>query len=209
MKYKEILLSFIQEKHGNLNRFCKYYNINYGSLYRDIHTKEELGLLRARNICNKIFQKDGIRIFDKPDTTNNIDLTQEVITVKIPLCDIINNNLVERGEYMDFPVKLLALRSLKASTIKMVEINSDDMLPRYQPGEYIAVAENNKEIINNKLYLVKYDNIIYFRRIDRVGNQVILKADNPDKVEYPDKIVSPELEFEVLGQVMFKFGIAS
>lgn len=106
------------------------------------------------------------------------------------------------------PWKILTRLGLKPEDIYAVEVDGLSMMPTYCPEDYIFIAktEEMKRIKNYDPYLVKYDNELMIKRLEKIGEIITLKSDNPDKNRHPDREVKAGIQFEVMGKIIKKLG---
>lgn len=73
----------------------------------------------------------------------------------------------------------------------LIEVVGDSMEPLIQDGSYVVIDPYQTEYIENKIYVVKYDEEMYIKRVivDIESNLMILKSVNP---EYKDIYIPAE-----------------
>ena len=73
----------------------------------------------------------------------------------------------------------------------LIEVVGDSMEPLIQDGSYVVIDPYQTEYIENKIYVVKYDEEMYIKRVivDIESNLMILKSVNP---EYKDIYITAE-----------------
>lgn len=73
----------------------------------------------------------------------------------------------------------------------LIEVVGDSMEPLIQDGSYVVIDPYQTEYLENKIYVVKYDEEMYIKRVivDTESNLMILKSINP---EYKDIYIPSE-----------------
>lgn len=93
-------------------------------------------------------------------------------------------------------------KKLSVGKIDAIKVHGDSMHPTIKENDIIFVATNMREVYDNKIYVIRYDEEIRVKRIfKRRGEKVLLRSDN---TIYPDEEISIHDEaVAVLGQVIY------
>ena len=115
--------------------------------------------------------------------------------------------LVEDGEPALYRHSWLQKNSLKPERIRRFPVSGDSQEPTLYDGDVVLVNLEETEVVDGKLYAIRYDNDLrikfLFRKLD---GTLILRSKNP---AYPDEEVSPEVANEyisIIGRVRDKSG---
>lgn len=93
-------------------------------------------------------------------------------------------------------------KKLSVGKIDAIKVHGDSMHPTIKENDIIFVATNMREVYDNKIYVIRYDEEIRVKRLfKRRGEKVLLRSDN---TIYPDEEISIHDEaVAVLGQVIY------
>ena len=93
-------------------------------------------------------------------------------------------------------------RKISVGKIDAIKVHGDSMHPTIKENDIIFVATNMREVYDNKIYVIRYDEEIRVKRLfKRRGEKVLLRSDN---TIYPDEEISIHDEaVAVLGQVIY------
>lgn len=98
--------------------------------------------------------------------------------------------------------KAIINKNHKPGKIDAIRVHGDSMTPTIKSDDIIFVSKNNIDIIDNKIYVLRYEDEIRVKRIfKRKSGMIILRSDNDI---YPDEEVSVNDEdIQILGQVIY------
>jgi phage repressor protein C with HTH and peptisase S24 domain len=98
--------------------------------------------------------------------------------------------------------KAIIDKKLSVGKIDAIKVHGDSMHPTIKENDIIFVATNMREVYDNKIYVIRYEEEIRVKRIfKRRGEKVLLRSDN---TIYPDEEISIYDEaIAVLGQVIY------
>lgn len=142
-------------------------------------------------------------VFTKVTLDDLISLEKDLINLKIasiPYYEDINllekNKHNENNNYIVMPKKLLN----NDKNLNAYLFDSDCMSPTFNKNDLLIIDNTKIEFIDSKVFIIKYDNLFYVRRIFRMPkNRVILKSDNTN---YPDIKINID-ELNIIAQVMY------
>lgn len=101
-----------------------------------------------------------------------------------------------KKEFISIPKKLLPN---SYEVLEVVGIHGDSMEPTFFEDDLIVVDKDRKEIINNRIYVILYENELFIKRVFRLPHgKIILKSDN---AFYPDIEIQTD-NFKIIGQVV-------
>lgn len=96
---------------------------------------------------------------------------------------------------------------INPTRVRRFRVTGDSMQPFVYPGDHVLVNMAETEVVDGKVYALRYDSELRVKRLlRRLDGTLILRSDNP---EYGDEIVSPELVQEhitIIGRVRDRSG---
>ncbi|RTL11270.1 MAG: helix-turn-helix transcriptional regulator [Neisseriaceae bacterium] len=208
MNYTKIITEYIEANHKNLNQFCKEYEINYGMMHSIVNGKKSFEIAAAKNIEDKIYAKTGVRIFSDP-ASNEVKLAAvKLFHIKASAGVGRECFLEDSNEPIGMPWKILKRYGLNPDDVMALEVDGISMIPTYNPEDYIFVATTAemKRIRNFEPYLIRYDNELMIKRLEQIGDNLIMHSDNPDKNKYPPRNIIKGIDFEIIGRIFKKLG---
>lgn len=106
------------------------------------------------------------------------------------------HNKNKHNNYIVIPKKLLN----DDDNLSACVVDSDCMSPTINRNDLLIINSNKIDFIDSKVFIVKYEDIFYIKRIFRMPkNRVILKCDNTN---YPDINIDIN-ELNIIAQVMY------
>ena len=90
-----------------------------------------------------------------------------------------------------------------AGHIDLIKVHGESMCPTLDDGDRIFLNKDRQELLNKKIYVLKVEDKVYVKRIYKTEDPytIIMKSDNIDKDQFPDKTVSLNT-LTVIGQVI-------
>ena len=147
-------------------------------------------LCKANNIDYiKVFRELGF-IDEFPKEKSNLNLSDEEM-IYIP---VMAKASAGNG-YINFSNEPLYNKLIRKNGFNekcyLIEVVGDSMEPLIQDGSYVVIDPYQTDYIENKIYVVKYDEEMYIKRVivDIESNLMILKSVNP---EYKDIYIPAE-----------------
>lgn len=93
-------------------------------------------------------------------------------------------------------------KKIKNCQVDAIRVKSDSMSPTISEDDIAFVRKGYKEIIDNKIYVIKYGSEIKIRRIyKKLNNIVLLRADN--NVYPQEEVLLDKNKVVILGQIIF------
>jgi SOS-response transcriptional repressor LexA len=103
-------------------------------------------------------------------------------------------------EKISVPTSLIQNYS-KSSKYSVINARGDSMQPFIQNFDKLIVEHwNGGQIIDNCIYVFRYANELFVKRLVKNITQIIIKSDNP--LYEPVKITDKDPDFEVIGQIV-------
>lgn len=109
----------------------------------------------------------------------------------------INGN-VRDPEYIHLP-RTLICKGCRSKT-EAIKCSGDSMTPFLKDGDVMFVDRNQIELKDGDVYVVRFGEDIYVKRLFRVPGKLIARSDNP---LYPEFDLTSD-SFEILGKVIYK-----
>jgi SOS-response transcriptional repressor LexA len=106
----------------------------------------------------------------------------------------------ETSEKLSVPTSLIQNYS-KSNKYSVINARGDSMQPFLQDRDKLIVEHwNGGQIIDNCIYVFRYANELFVKRLVKNITQIIIKSDNP--LYEPIKITDKDQDFEVIGQIV-------
>ena len=101
-----------------------------------------------------------------------------------------------KKEYIKIPRAFLPNNH---SSLEVLSVHGDSMESTFYDNDLIIIDKDKKELINGKIFIVRYEDELYVKRVFKMPqNKIILKSDN---IYYPDIDVVSD-NFKIIGQVI-------
>ena len=108
------------------------------------------------------------------------------------------NGDVREPEYIHLPRSLMC-KGCRSKT-EAIKCSGDSMTPFLKDGDIMFVDRNQTELKDGDVYVVRFGEDIFVKRLFRVPGKLIAKSDNP---LYPEFDLTSD-SFEILGKVIYK-----
>ena len=106
----------------------------------------------------------------------------------------------ETREKLSVPTSLIQNYS-KTNRYSVINSRGDSMTPFIQDRDKLIVEHwNGGQIIDNCIYVFRYANELFVKRLVKNITQIVIKSDNP--LYEPIKITDKDQDFEVIGQIV-------
>ena len=106
----------------------------------------------------------------------------------------------ETSEKISVPTSLIQNYS-KSNKYSVINARGDSMQPFLQDRDKLIVEHwNGGQIIDNCIYVFRYANELFVKRLVKNITQIVIKSDNP--LYEPIKITDKDQDFEVIGQIV-------
>lgn len=106
----------------------------------------------------------------------------------------------ETSEKISVPTSLIQNYS-KANRYSVINARGDSMQPFLQNQDKLIVEHwNGGQIIDNCIYVFRYANEVFVKRLVKNITQIVIKSDNP--LYEPIKITDKDQDFEIIGQIV-------
>lgn len=106
----------------------------------------------------------------------------------------------EASEKLSVPTSLIQNYS-KTNRYSVINSRGDSMTPFIQDRDKLIVEHwNGGQIIDNCIYVFRYANELFVKRLVKNITQIVIKSDNP--LYEPIKITDKDQDFEVIGQIV-------
>ena len=106
----------------------------------------------------------------------------------------------ETSEKLSVPTSLIQNYS-SSNRYSVINSRGDSMTPFIQDRDKLIVEHwNGGQIIDNCIYVFRYANEIFVKRLVKNITQIVIKSDNP--LYEPIKITDKDQDFEVIGQIV-------
>jgi phage repressor protein C with HTH and peptisase S24 domain len=106
----------------------------------------------------------------------------------------------ETTEKLSVPKSLIQNYS-SSNRYSVINSRGDSMTPFIQDRDKLIVEHwNGGQIIDNCIYVFRYANELFVKRLVKNITQIVIKSDNP--LYEPIKITDKDQDFEVIGQIV-------
>ena len=106
----------------------------------------------------------------------------------------------ETNEKLSVPTSLIQNYS-KSNKYSVINARGDSMQPFLQNHDKLIVEHwNGGQIIDNCIYVFRYANELFVKRLVKNITQIVIKSDNP--LYEPIKITDKDQDFEIIGQIV-------
>ena len=106
----------------------------------------------------------------------------------------------ETNEKLSVPTSLIQNYS-KSNKYSIINARGDSMQPFLQDRDKLIVEHwNGGQIIDNCIYVFRYANELFVKRLVKNITQIVIKSDNP--LYESIKITDKDQDFEVIGQIV-------
>lgn len=106
----------------------------------------------------------------------------------------------ETSEKISVPTSLIQNYS-KSNKYSVINARGDSMTPFIQNFDKLIVEHwNGGQIIDNCIYVFRYANELFVKRLVKNITQIVIKSDNP--LYEPIKITDKDQDFEIIGQIV-------
>lgn len=212
MNYINLLMTYIEENHKNLNQFCKEYDLNYGMMHSVLNGKKVFEIAAAKNVEDKIYQKTGNKIFSSASSNDD---EFESNTIRIPIYSNVKlsagtgteaNPAEEVEDFEYISRSFLTKFRVKAENLVIVEVVGDSMLPKLIATERVIVDKSQIQSIDNKVYAITTKNKLWVKRlrVTPVGEK--WESDNPEYRKYDDELNNGSSTVRIIGRVIYSLG---
>ena len=106
----------------------------------------------------------------------------------------------ETSEKLSVPTSLIKNYS-KSNQYSVINARGDSMQPFLQDRDKLIVEHyHGEQIIDNCIYVFRYANELFVKRLVKNITQIVIKSDNP--LYEPIKITDKDTDFEIIGQIV-------
>lgn len=156
----------------------------------------------SMKMVNKIKETFGVDIFQSDNTTK---LPTNIISipfypVKAAAGEGVNVPEYEEKDVLHFDKRWLqAVVGHNPEHLTLIRAEGDSMFPLIQNGDLLMVDDSVKEVIPNKVFVIRQDNKLRVKRLrtEFTGETLIIS----DNHNYPNEIMDKETE--IIGQVVW------
>jgi phage repressor protein C with HTH and peptisase S24 domain len=116
-------------------------------------------------------------------------------------------SLETSGDVIDsfaFKAEWLARRGCSPATSRILEVSGDSMAPAIADGDHILVNQQDQELKDGKVYVLRVDNEIFIKRFFRAKGKYLFRSDNRE-MDYTDLEIEPNgrNHWRVVGRVIW------
>ncbi len=108
-----------------------------------------------------------------------------------------------RKSGLSFRRDFLRAQGVSEANAVVVDVKGRSMEPTITDGAVLLINRAAKEVINGKVYAFRADGELLVKRLHRRDGQLIAVSDNPDRGEYPDRVLDPNEDFDMIGRALW------
>ena len=108
-------------------------------------------------------------------------------------------------EYFPLPKSLMKKIGASPEHSCIINTSGESMYPTIIGGQdLILIDESKKEIFDGKIYLIRMDNSLFAKRLQKLPqNRIKVISDNPDYDSYIIDLKDESVDFAVIGKIMW------
>jgi phage repressor protein C with HTH and peptisase S24 domain len=197
------LEALIAKNYKNKRQFCLKHTFNYGSLYSTLKGERPFGERLAREIEARLGLEQYVLDKSKSELLTEARIPEYHLRLSAGNGCRVWDEEVKRHHLMDrFELKNMGWHE---ETLCIFTVVGDSMLPEIHEGNRVIVDTSATVIIDNKIYAICVNGEIFIKRLfkDIGNNRILVRSDNQ---AYPDKYLTLNEEFIVVGRVVYLLG---
>ncbi len=120
-----------------------------------------------------------------------------------------NGNVVwevdQKGQKQAFTAKWIKRMGIDPACAATMVADGSSMAPRILDGDSLVVDYCQQNILDGKVYAIAVMGEVYVKRLFKeFDGGIRIVSDNPDKIEYPDRFISPDAskQLEIIGRIV-------
>ena len=91
----------------------------------------------------------------------------------------------------------------------MIFASGDSMEPVITHGDALMLDRSKREVIDGQIYIIRYDNELMCKRLQKLPpKRIKVISDNKKYESYTIDLSEPEIDFEIIGRVMWYSRVA-
>ena len=199
------LIKLIDERfRGRQIDLSSEFDINQGDLSGLVKGKRPFGERKARTIERKV--KLPVGWLDKDDEENATP-----VSIPVPILDIkascgngyANGDNVEISGTWHMPLNFLKSLGVSPANAEIIIANSFSMFPTIRNGAHVLINKADRSPREGSIYAINLNGEMVIKRLFRTGIHWILRSDNPDKNENPDRDLPETESTAIYGRVVW------
>lgn len=114
----------------------------------------------------------------------------------------INDNVIVLGNFA-MPRHMLKKIGVSPANAEIIFAYSWSMFPTIKNGSHILINKADKIPQEGKIFVICLNDELVLKRLFRQNNTWIMRSDNPDKNEFPDRIILEDEFTQIYGRVVW------
>lgn len=114
-----------------------------------------------------------------------------------------NGDNVEIAGVWNMPIQFLKILGVSPAHAEIVFAHSYSMYPTIRNGSHVLINKADTTLRDGKIYAINLNGEMLLKRMFFENGNWILRSDNPDKNEYPDRILPEEDTTTIHGRVVW------
>lgn len=209
MEIKEIrrknLEMLIEERSkGRQTEFANEYDLNQGELSGILMGKRPFGERKARNLEKKLKLPEGWLDRDESETVKPETALIPILDIKLACGNGYSNgdNVPILGNW-NMPLQFLQKLGVSPNNAEILFAHSYSMYPTIRSGSHVLINKADTTLRNGKIYAINVNGELLLKRVFFENGRWILRSDNQDKNEYPDRLLPEDDTTTVCGRVVW------
>lgn len=105
---------------------------------------------------------------------------------------------------LSFRRDYLQAQGVSEKNAVVVKVKGRSMEPTIDDGSVLLVNRAYKEVRNGLIYAFRHDGELFVKRLHSRAGDIVASADNPDRDNYPDMVISSkDADFEMIGRAIW------
>jgi hypothetical protein len=105
---------------------------------------------------------------------------------------------------LSFHRDYLQAQGVSEKNAVVVQVKGRSMEPTIDDGSVLLINRSYQEVRDGLIYAFRHDGELFVKRMHRSGADLLAGADNPDREQYPDMLISAkDSDFEMIGRAVW------
>lgn len=105
------------------------------------------------------------------------------------------------------PKHWVMANGLSVAALRVVKAVGDSMYPSINDGDIVIVNTGDRKLRSGQTFAFRTEDGCRFKRLyKQMDGRIRVVSDNPDKINYPDEWLTPGMEAEIIGVVVYRAG---
>jgi len=200
------LKALIENQYKNQAHFIRETGINQGLISALLRGEKTFGEVAARNIEDRAGIPPGWL-----DNESQTEMPEKPTFVPVPILDVkascgngyANGDNVEISGTWNMPLDYLKALGVSPANAEIIIATSYSMFPTIRNGAHVLINKADRSPREGSIYAINLNGEMVIKRLFRTGIHWILRSDNPDKNENPDRDLPETESTAIYGRVVW------